>query len=90
MPVRMNAEKESSLAAPGAEIVRTPAVAWDDPESRIEVTRKLHREIPDAHIPDQCGSRYRLPDEALLDGQIEINMLPRMSRGISLNERVFK
>lgn len=57
MPVKMSAEKEAILAALGAEIVRTPAVAWDDPESHIEIARKLQREIPNAHILDQ----YRNP-----------------------------
>ncbi|KVZ04181.1 pyridoxal-phosphate dependent enzyme [Burkholderia stagnalis] len=81
MPVKMSAEKESILAALGAEIVRTPSVAWDDPESHIEVARKLQREIPNAHILDQYRNRfnpdahYRFTAQEMLDelgGQIDM------------------
>ncbi|THH05272.1 hypothetical protein EW145_g4927 [Phellinidium pouzarii] len=47
-------EKEASLRALGAEVVRTPAeAAWDSPESHIGVARRLQREIPYAIILDQ-------------------------------------
>ena len=54
MPEKMSKEKEVVLKALGAEIVRTPTeVAWDDPESHIEVAKKMQSEIPNSHILDQ-------------------------------------
>lgn len=59
MPEKMSQEKESVLRALGAEIVRTPTeAAWDDPESHIEVAKRLAEEIPGAYVPDQ----YTNPD----------------------------
>ena len=50
----MSKEKEVVLKALGAEIVRTPTeAAWDDPESHIEVAKKMQSEIPNSHILDQ-------------------------------------
>ncbi len=54
MPEKMSMEKEVLLKALGAEIVRTPTeAAHDDPDSLMEVAKKLHREIPNSHILDQ-------------------------------------
>ena len=54
MPKKMSKEKEVVLKALGAEIVRTPTeAAWDDPESHIEVAKKMQSEIPNSHILDQ-------------------------------------
>ena len=54
MPEKMSKEKEVVLKALGAEIVRTPTeAAWDDPESHIEVAKKMQAEIPNSHILDQ-------------------------------------
>ena len=54
MPEKMSKEKEVVLKALGAEIVRTPnEAAWDDPESHIEVAKKMQSEIPNSHILDQ-------------------------------------
>ena len=57
MPEKMSREKQITLEALGAEIVRTPTeAAWDDPESHIEVAKKLQQEIPNAHILDQYSN----------------------------------
>ena len=58
MPEKMSQEKQVVIEALGAEIVRTPTeAAWDDPESHIEVAKKLQKELPNAHILDQYGNR---------------------------------
>ena len=57
MPEKMSKEKEVVLRALGAEIIRTPTeAAWDDPESHIEVAKKLNKEIKNSHILDQYGN----------------------------------
>ena len=57
MPEKMSKEKEVVLKALGAEIVRTPTeAAWDNPESHIEVAKKLNKEIKDSHILDQYSN----------------------------------
>jgi cystathionine beta-synthase/cysteine synthase A len=57
MPEKMSQEKEVVLKALGAEIVRTPTkAAWDDPESHIEIAKKMNKEIPNSHILDQYGN----------------------------------
>src|SRR3990167_6245703 len=54
MPEKMSREKEVVLEALGAKIYRTPtAAAWNDPDSHIELAKKLQKEIPNAHILDQ-------------------------------------
>jgi cystathionine beta-synthase len=54
LPEKMSREKQVTLAALGAEIIRTPTeAAWDAPESHIGVAKKLQRELPRAHILDQ-------------------------------------
>jgi len=57
MPEKMSKEKEVTLKALGAEIVRTPTeAAWDSPESHIEVAKKMNKEIPNSHILDQYSN----------------------------------
>tara|TARA_B100000614_G_scaffold83639_1_gene75153 strand:- start:1976 stop:2932 length:957 start_codon:yes stop_codon:yes gene_type:complete len=57
MPEKMSQEKEVVLKALGAKIVRTPtAAAWDDPDSHIEIAKKLKNEIKNSHILDQYGN----------------------------------
>ena len=57
MPEKMSREKQISLEALGAEIVRTPTeAAFDDPESHIGVAKRLQTEIPNSHILDQYAN----------------------------------
>ena len=57
MPEKMSKEKEVVLKALGAEIVRTPTeAAWNDPESHIEIAKKLNKEIKNSHILDQYSN----------------------------------
>ncbi len=57
MPEKMSKEKQVVLEALGAEIIRTPTeAAWDDPESHIEIAKKLQKELPNAHILDQYSN----------------------------------
>ncbi|MFL6714211.1 MAG: pyridoxal-phosphate dependent enzyme [Sulfurifustis sp.] len=54
MPEKMSLEKQVILEALNVEIIRTPtSAAWDDPESHIQVAKRLQRELPNAHILDQ-------------------------------------
>ena len=57
MPEKMSMEKEVTLRALGAEIVRTPTEAGhDDPEGLFEVSKRMNDEIPNSHILDQYGN----------------------------------
>lgn len=57
MPEKMSREKEVTLTALGAEIVRTPTEApFDSPESHISVAKKLQKEIANSHILDQYSN----------------------------------
>ena len=74
MPEKMSKEKEVALKALGATIVRTPtAAAWNDPESHIEVAKKMQKEIPNSHILDQYSNisnpeaHYEFTAEEILD-----------------------
>jgi cystathionine beta-synthase/cysteine synthase A len=59
MPEKMSQEKQITLEALGAEIIRTPTEApHDSPESLLGVAHRLHEEIEDSVIPDQ----YNNPD----------------------------
>jgi cystathionine beta-synthase/cysteine synthase A len=59
MPEKMSMEKEYTLKALGAEVVRTPTeAAHDDPEGLFEVAKRIQQETPNAHILDQ----YANPD----------------------------
>lgn len=62
MPEKMSREKEVILEALGAKIYRTPTAAkWDDPNSHIELAKRLQRDIPNSHILNQ----YANPDNPL-------------------------
>jgi len=70
MPEKMSMEKEYTLKALGAEVIRTPTeAAHDDPDGLIEVAKRMNEEIPNSHILDQ----YVNPDnpEAHYDGTAE-------------------
>ena len=57
MPEKMSMEKEVTLRALGAEIIRTPTEAGhDDPEGLFEVSKQLKEETPNSHILDQYGN----------------------------------
>ena len=57
MPEKMSKEKEVVLKALGARIVRTPTeAAWNDPESHIEIAKKMNKQIKNSHILDQYGN----------------------------------
>lgn len=54
LPEKMSLEKEATLRALGAEIVRTPTTAaFDSPESHIEVAKRLQQRIPNSVILNQ-------------------------------------
>lgn len=62
MPEKMSHEKQVTLEALGAEIIRTPTeAAWDAPESHIGVAKQLNKILPNSHILDQ----YANPDNPL-------------------------
>ena len=57
MPEKMSKEKEVVLKSLGAEIVRTPTeAAWNDPESHIEIAKKINKEMKNSYILDQYGN----------------------------------
>ena len=57
MPEKMSMEKELTINALGAKIVRTPTEAsHDDPESNFSVAARLNKEIPNSHILDQWNN----------------------------------
>ena len=59
MPEKMSHEKQVTLEALGAEIIRTPTeAAWDAPDSHISVAISLQKILPNSHILDQ----YANPD----------------------------
>ena len=59
MPEKMSMEKEVTLRALGAEIIRTPTEAGhDDPEGLFHVANRLQKKTPNSHILDQ----YANPD----------------------------
>ena len=54
MPEKMSMEKELTIKALGAEIIRTRTEAeYDDPDSNFSIAKKLNSEIPNSHILDQ-------------------------------------
>tara|TARA_B110000003_G_C16627560_1_gene525404 strand:+ start:1016 stop:1969 length:954 start_codon:yes stop_codon:yes gene_type:complete len=57
MPQKMSMEKEVTLKALGAKIIRTPTEAGhDDPEGLFHVSKKLNETTPNSHILDQYGN----------------------------------
>lgn len=83
LPEKMSQEKQVTLAALGAEIIRTPTEAPSHaPESHIGVAKKLQREIPRAHILDQYSNPanwqahyYGTGEEILRDLNNEVDMV---------------
>jgi len=70
MPEKMSMEKEVTLRALGAEIIRTPTEAGHDhPEGLFEVAKRVNKKTPNSHILDQYGN----PDnpDAHFDGTAE-------------------
>lgn len=54
MPMKMSMEKQATMEALGAEIIRTPTEAKStDPESNFGVAKRLVEEMPNAHMLDQ-------------------------------------
>lgn len=57
LPEKMSHEKQVTLEALGAEIIRTPTEAASHaPESHIGVAKRLQKELPNAHILDQYAN----------------------------------
>lgn len=57
LPTKMSAEKQRTMEALGAEIIRTPSsVSSDHPDSNLSVAHRMQKEIPNAHILDQYGN----------------------------------
>lgn len=83
MPEKMSQEKQVTLEALGAEIIRTPTeAAWDAPESHIGVAKKLQSEMENAHILDQYGNPSNVAahyegtaEEILEDLKGEVSMI---------------
>lgn len=51
---KMSMEKEVTIKALGAEVVRTPTeAAHDDPDGLLEVTKQINKETPNSHILNQ-------------------------------------
>ena len=85
MPEKMSREKQITLEALGAEIIRTPTeAAWDAPESHIGVAKHLESILPNAHILDQYGNpdnpmaHYEGTGQEILDqtgGQLDFLVL---------------
>lgn len=81
LPEKMSREKQVILEALGAEIIRTPSVPSESPESHISVAKRLQHELPNAHILDQyCnpsnpGVHYDTTAEEILrdlDGKVDM------------------
>lgn len=74
MPEKMSREKEVVLEALGAKIYRTPTkAAWNDPDSHIELAKRLQKEIPNAHIlnqysnPSNPGAHFKYTAQEIMD-----------------------
>ena len=82
MPEKMSQEKQVVIEALGAKIIRTPTdVAWDHPESHIEVAKKLAEEMSNTYILDQYSNfnnpmvHYENTGEEILrdlDGRVDM------------------
>ena len=54
MPKKMSMEKEITIKALGAKVVRTRTeAAYEEEDSSFSIAKKLNKEIPDSHILDQ-------------------------------------
>ncbi len=81
LPEKMSAEKQLTMEALGAEIIRTPTEAsHDSPESNFGVAERLRGEIPNSHIlgqftnPSNPQVHYEVTAEEILhqcDGRID-------------------
>lgn len=72
LPEKMSQEKQVTLEALGAEIIRTPTEAPShSPESHIGVALKLQKELPNAHILDQYANPAN-PDAHYVGTAMEI------------------
>ena len=72
MPEKMSMEKELTINALGAKIIRTPTEAsHDDPKSNFGVAKKLNKEIQNSHILDQWTNCCN-PDAHYFDTAQEI------------------
>ncbi|MDB9722636.1 pyridoxal-phosphate dependent enzyme [Candidatus Marinimicrobia bacterium] len=74
MPEKMSMEKEVTLRALGAEIIRTPTEAGHDhPEGLFHVANRLQKDTPNSHIldqytnPDNPNAHYEGTAEEILD-----------------------
>ena len=83
MPEKMSKEKQITLEALGAKIIRTPTEAKSsDPESHISVAKKLKKEIKNSHILDQYSNPsnpeahyYGTAEEIIKDFQGNLDMV---------------
>ncbi len=83
MPEKMSKEKQVTLEALGAKIIRTPTeAAFDAPESHISVASRMQKELPNAHILDQYanpanpGTHYKnTAEEVIRDLGGKVDML---------------
>lgn len=85
MPEKMSQEKQVTLEALGATIVRTPTeAAWDAPESHIGVANRLLKEIPDSYMLNQYSNQsnplthYTFTAEEILadlDGKVDMAVI---------------
>lgn len=57
IPEKMSIEKKNLLKAYGAEVIATPNVPHSDPESYIEVAKRIAKETPNAVFLDQCNNQ---------------------------------
>ena len=74
MPEKMSMEKELTLRALGAKIIRTRSeAAYDDPDSNFSIAKKINGETPNSHILDQweneCNpeAHYKHTAQEILD-----------------------
>lgn len=52
LPTKMSLEKEATLCALGATVVRTPTVPWDSPESLISCVEFISNSLVAEFLPD--------------------------------------
>lgn len=84
MPEKMSGEKEATLKVLGAQIVRTPDLPHDDPNSFMGVAKRLSEEIPGSVLLGQFSNisnpltHYDNTTEELLkqcDGKLDMLVL---------------
>ena len=83
LPEKMSHEKQVTLAALGAQIIRTPTEAPShSPESHIGVALRLKKEIPRGHILDQYSNPanwkahyHHTAEEILIDLNGKVDMV---------------